>query len=333
MLRFSTDPFYLYPIKEDMIDRLFVDREDEIKIAKSLLSMRFEDAIEICVVAGGIGIGKSSFLHYVSKLAEEMAKNVEFFNNPNEFYSGIERIKGDNCVGIVDDVGKVSDQDAWKFYNFLEMELRARGGTLFFSDTYNRRMDTLRLRSFIVSQSVSLPRGLSKEKLTYFLNERMKNCLAPDDIFESPFENEVVEMAATRSSGNLRNFLNYMKNAWTVGLGGGKDIVNSEDMKNGIIITDRSLLGNCDLIDFKILWYSTIGTFNKSYIAHQCNIDSKTLESRLNSTLIDISSQHRSGKDVIVTSVYRHLKDGEEILEKIIEGLGLHLADITDGKE
>jgi hypothetical protein len=103
-------------------------------------------------------------------------------------------------------------------------------------------------------------------------------------------------------------------------------------MKAGMVIVDRALLGSCDLIDMKILWYSTSGDINKSYLAHQCGIDSKTLDSHIENRLADLIIQKRSGKDVLIASIYRYIDDGSEILEKIIEGLGIRKLDVTGGK-
>lgn len=332
MIKFKTDPFYLYPVKEDMIERLFVDREEEISIVRGILGMRFKDTVEICAVIGGIGVGKSSILHYIMKIAREMDYNVEFYSGHDSFYSGSKKIDKNKSVGLIDDVDKVSDEEARKFYSFVEKHMSMQGGIVFFSDTYSRDKDTLKLRNFTVSQNISLPTGLSKEKLKYFLEERMKKCQVTDEKFEFPYEDGALEMASTRSAGNLRSFLNYAKNGWVVAAGGRKSTVSRKDMKTGMIIVDRALLGSCDLIDFKILWYSTIGEINKSYLAHQCGIDIKTLDSRIEDRLTELIAQKKSGKDVIVASIYKYIDGGSDILEKIMEGLGIHKVDITGEK-
>jgi hypothetical protein len=180
-----------------------------------------------------------------------------------------------------------------------------------------------------VSHSISLPRGMNKEKLALFLQERMKKCMLPGERFTFPFDDESLAIAATRSKGNLRNYLNYTKNGWMIATGSGKSTVGMDDMKAGIIIVDRALLGICDIIDFKILWHSTVGDINKSYLAHQCGIDIKTLDSRMEDKLAELITQKRSGKDIIVTSIYKYIEGGQEILEKIMEGLGIHKLDIT----
>jgi len=331
MMKFSSDPFYLYAIKEDMVERLFVNREDEVNIIKGILGMPFGDNAEICAIIGGIGVGKSSILQYVKKLAGDMGFDVMFYNNLGQFYSEIDRIgKGKNRkVCLIDYVGIADDVEARNYYARIEEYLGEHGGLIFFTDTYHREKKTLERRNFTVSQNISLSIGLDREKLEYFLIERMKKCLVPGETFKFPYEEESMEIAVTRSRGNLRNYLNYSKNAWLVATGGEKNTVGKEDMKKGIITVDRALLGGCDLIDFKILWYSTVGDINKSYLAHQCGIDAKTLDSRLDSKLSEITSQKKQGKDVIVTTIYKYIDGGEEILSSVMEGLGFHKKDIT----
>ncbi|MDO9538093.1 MAG: hypothetical protein Q7J68_07225 [Thermoplasmata archaeon] len=333
MMGFISDPFYLYAIKDEMIDNLFVNREDELSIAKGILGMKFGDTTEICLIVGGIGVGKSSLLHRIVKIANDMGYNVEFFDSLDSFYSGIEKSRKKKTVSLIDDVGKVSDDEAREFYDHTEKHMSEHGGILFFSDTYHRHKKTLESRNFTVSQSISLPRGMNKEKLSYFLRERMKRCLAPGEKFDFPFEDESLNIAATRSGGNLRNFLNYAKNGWMVAAGSEKTTVGMEEMKTGMIIIDRALLGICDIIDFKILWHSTTGIINKTYLAHKCEIDTKTLDSRIDDKLAELITQKRSGKDVVVTSIYRYIDGGQEILENVMEGLGVHKADVTGGKD
>ncbi len=330
ILKFETDPFYLYPVKEDMIDRLFVDREEEINIAKGIMGMRFKDTAEICAVVGGIGVGKSSTLYYISNIAKKSGLRAELYDNPDDFYSESKKKKND--VSIIDNVDKLDDENARKYYNFIEKRVNKQGGIIFFSDNYNREKKTLILRNFTVSQNISLPKGLSREKLRYFLEERMKKCLEKERKLVFPFDDDAMEMASVRSTGNLRNFLNYAKNSWMVTIGGGGKKVTNKEMKAGMVIVDRALLGSCDLIDMKILWHSTSGDINKSYLAHQCGIDSKTLDSHVENRLADLITQKRSGKDVLITSIYRYVDDGPEILEEIIDGLGIRKLDVTGEK-
>jgi hypothetical protein len=331
ILKFETDPFYLYPVKEDMIDRLFVNRDEEINIAKGILGMRFKDIAEICVVVGGIGVGKSSILYYIVNIAKESGLSAHFYDNPDDFYSQAKKIKR-NGISIIDNVDKLDDENARKCYNFIEKHVGKLGGIIFFSDNYTRDKKTLKLRNFTVSQNISLPKGLSREKLRFFLEERMKKCLEKGNKLVFPFDDNAMEMASIRSTGNLRNFLNYAKNGWMVTIGGGGEKVTRKEMKAGMVIVDRALLGSCDLIDMKILWHSTSGDINKSYLAHQCGIDSKTLDSHIEDSLSDLITQKRSGKDVLITSIYRYIDGGSEILEKIIEGLGIRKLDVTGEK-
>jgi hypothetical protein len=330
-LKFETDPFYLYPVKEDMIDNLFVNREEEINIAKGILGMRFKDTAEICAVVGGIGVGKSSILYYIANIAKESGLGADFYDNPDDFYSESKKIKR-NDINIIDNVDKLDDENARKYYNFIEKHVGKIGGIIFFSDNYSRDKKTLKLRNFTVSQNISLPKGLSREKLRYFLEERMEKCLEKGNKLVFPFNDNAMEMASVRSTGNLRNFLNYAKNGWMVTIGGGGEKVTKREMKAGMVVVDRALLGSYDLIDMKILWHSTSGDINKSYLAHQCGIDSKTLDSHIENRLADIIIQKRSGKDVLITSIYRYIDDGPEILEKIIEGLGIRKLDVTGEK-
>jgi hypothetical protein len=332
ILKFETDPFYLYPVKEDMIDRLFVNREEEINIAKGILGMRFKDTAEICAVVGGIGVGKSSTLYYIANIAKDSGYSAEFYDNPDDFYSVSKKNKKEKRVRIIDNVDKLDDESARIYYNFIEKQMGKFRGIIFFSDNYNRDKKTLKLRNFTVSQNISLPKGLSRDKLRYFLEERMKKCLEKGNKLIFPFEDDALEMTSVRSTGNLRNFLNYAKNAWMVTIGGGGEKVTIKEMKAGLVIVDRALLGSCDLIDLKILWHSTSGDINKSYLAHQCGIDSKTLDSHIESRLADLITQKRSGKDVMITSIYRYIDDGPEILENIIEGLGIRMLDVTGEK-
>ena len=328
VMKFSADPFYLYPVRENMIDTLFVDREEEISLARGILGINFEDTFEICAVIGGIGVGKSSFLYYVIKIAKEMGYKVKFYSNPDEFYSATKKNNKNINVSLIDDVGKISEDEACKFYTYIE-KYTEKQGIIFFSDVYKRDKKTLELRKFTVSQNITLPQGLSKERLKYFLEERMKKCLSLNEKFEFPFEEKALEMANIRSTGNLRNFFNYSKNSWVIATGGGKNKINKKDMISGIIAIDRAILGSFDLIDYKILWHSTQGEINKSFLAHQCGIDSKTLESRIEDKLFELISQKRSGKDILIKSIYRYIEGGQEILERLLEGLGVHKIDLT----
>jgi len=332
MTRFKTDPFYLYPIKEEMLDRLFIDREEEIAIASGLLKMKFADATEICAILGGIGVGKSSFLHYIAQFGKGMGYDVKFYAAPSDFSSDKDSFEGDKLMVLIDDVAKLGDNDACDIYSTLEKQPEKKDCTVFFTDTYDRNRDAAKQRSFTVSHSISLPRGMNRDKLRYFLEERMRRCLSPGERYVFPFSDEAIEMAATRSNGNLRSFLNYAKNGWMIATGNKSKSVGEGEMKSGMIIIDRAMLGHCDLIDMKILWHSTVGDINKSYLAHQCGIDTKTLDSRISDKLSELVFQKKAGKDMMVTSVYRYVRNGQDILEKTMDGLGISLIDVA-GKE
>ena len=42
-----------------------------------------------------------------------------------------------------------------------------------------------------------------------------------------------------------------------------------------------------------------------------------------------LPARKKQGKDVIVTSIYKYIDGGEDILTKVMEGLGIHKKDIT----
>ena len=251
------------------------------------------------------------------------------FGNAGKFYSDAKSIEGGNTVYLIDDVDKLNDEEAGKFYTYIEEFLNANGGLIFFSDIYNRNKKTLTLRNFTVSQNISLPKNLPVEKLRYFLEERMKKCLIDPEGFSLPYDKGSLEMAGIRSTGNLRNFLNYTKNAYMIAVGSKRRSVRANDMKEGMIIVDRAFMGSCDMTDLRIIWYATKGDMNKSFLAHQCGIDVKTLDSRITDRLDEMIFTTRSGKDIIISSVYRNINDGNEILERIIESLGINKSDIV----
>lgn len=98
--------------------------------------------------------------------------------------------------------------------------------------------------------------------------------------------------------------------------------VTVENIRDGIVNVDTSLLSGKDLMDLKILWYSTVGDVNRSYLAHKCHIDSKTLDRRVEA-LPEFISKKRAGKDVKMQSIYCFLENGEEILERVFRNLGV----------
>ncbi len=329
MLEFERDPFYLFPIREGMLDVLFLDREEELSMAKGVLSMKYKDSQEICVILGGTGVGKSSILYNINRMAGELGHKTIFHANPEEFVRKTGEIESNVGVVIIDDIGKANNDLALRTYRAIEEHVSGTGGIVFFSDIYDRDKDTIKTRNFTVSQNISLPKSLSADRLSFFLEERMKRCLAKGEEYQFPFERAAVDMAATRSSGNLRNFLGYIKNAWLAAYGYEKDSVEVKDMQSSVVTMDRALLGSCDLVDLRILWYATSGETNKNFLAHQCGIDTKTMETRINGMLSDLIIQRRSGKEILVSTVYKYIKNGQYVLERIFEGLGIQITEIT----
>ena len=323
-MKFETDPFYLFPIKSDLLDKLFIDRENEINIAKSIIQYEFEGHKEICVINGGTGVGKSSLLQYINKLSIEAGKKTCLCKDYQEFKS--EKIE--EGVLIIDNIDKLKDEKVTKFYNKLEMMFET-SGTIFFSDTYNRSRDVVNSRNFIVSDIISLPRGLDKDKLRFFLDERMKNCVSDKEEYSFPFTDKALIISSKRANGNLRRFLRYTKSGWTIYRSKERTKLDEDIMKESVINVDRSLLGGLDSTDLRILWYSTIGEPNKEYLAHECNIHRNTLNQRLSHNINNLTSERREGKKVIINSIYKELEGGQEILEEILKGMG-HFSDIVE---
>ena len=133
-MKFKTDPFYLFPIRENMIDTLFVDREEEIKVVKGILNTSYENTKEICAVIGGIGVGKSSILQYIIRLAAKKKFHVNFFHSPDDFYSKSSINNKKRTVNIIDDVDKLDDKNSKKFYLELEEGTSQNGSITFFID-------------------------------------------------------------------------------------------------------------------------------------------------------------------------------------------------------
>ncbi len=319
---FEIDPFYLYPVDEEVIDRLFINRDKEIELARTTLEPGFKKYKEVCAVVGGIGVGKSSFINMINKMAIDMEKKTILENDLDKVKSRSDEILKDSDVLLIDDVDKIDDEDARDFYGLCESILED-DGVIFFADTHGRDPETVKRRSFTVSQFIMLPQELTNERLSFFLEERMRRCVIDESEFVLPFTDASLKMASIRSAGNLRNFLNYAKNGWKFFKGKEGEKVTKDDMKEGIITVDTSLLSGNDLIDFKIIWYSSVGEMNRSYLAHQCDIDSKTLDRRLEG-LSEIVTKKRVGKEVHIQSVYRRLDAGEEILENIFRNLGIN---------
>ncbi len=315
-MEFNTDPFYLYPIEESQIDMLFIDREEECDSIQAILETEFK---EICPIIGGIGTGKSSMLNYAYSSAKRLDKEVTHVEGLDEFERSVEGDLEKKDVVMIDDIDKLSDEEASKFYKKLETIIK-ENVTLFYTDTYQRKKETADLREFTSSQYITLPRSLNKENLNMLLEERMKNCVK-DGEFSYPFDEKAVEMASIRSQGNIRRFLTYAKHAWTIYRGKEKSSLGEDDMTQGVINVDRALLGRLDLTDLKIIWNSTAGRPNKSLLAHQTDIHPKTLDNRIKEDLSGLIMEVRDGQDVFVSSIYKKLPNGKEILQQILKDL------------
>jgi hypothetical protein len=329
---FEKDPFFLLPLNEKMIDSHFIDREKEVRTVNSLLKTRFKDTVEICAVIGGIGIGKSSMLNFIGRLATEMVFNVEHMTGPDAYPDDWVGEKAKITVFLIDDVDKADDRHAIDFYSRLE-KATSVGRMIFFSDTYDRTEQALHLRNHTVTHNITLPQKLGTDRLKYFLEERMKRCLAKGSSFEFPFNEESIAMASIRSGGNLRNFLNYTRHAWMVSTGDDRIEVVPADIIAGMVSIDSAQLGGCDTIDMKILWFSSIGDMNKAFLAHQCGINVKTMEGHIDGRLKELMKERKVGKESITNSVYRDIPGGQRILTEIIASLGFRFSDVTGSKE
>jgi hypothetical protein len=330
--RFKKDPFFLYPLTADMIDSHFVNREQEIKNVNGLLRTRFDDSIVICAVIGGIGIGKSSLLNYIGKLAGQEGISVEHIEGSQIFQPDIESSTQGPVAYLIDGLDKAEDQKALDFYSRLGCA-PAKGNLVFFTDTYDRGPQALHLRSHTISHNIALPQRLDKVHLRFFLEERMRRCLSEGARYEFPFEDDALDMAAVRSRGNLRTFLNYAKHAWTVSMGEERDRVTAADVISGMISVDSPLLGGCDIIDMRILWFSSSGEMNKAFLAHQCGINVKTLQGRIDSHLREFIDEDRIGKEVVLTSIYKRFPVGVDLLSQMIRDLGFQMSEVTGTTE
>jgi hypothetical protein len=331
-LRFEMDPFHLFPLKDEMLDTHFVDRDQEKRVVNSMFELRFKDSIEICAVIGGTGIGKSSMLNLIGNLAAKKKLPVEHLDGPDAYREGENGARTKRLVTIIDNVDKVDDERALAFYTALGKPPPS-GSMIFFSDTYDRSGQAIHLRRFTITQTIALPQRLGKDQLKFFLEERMRNCLPRNTVFKFPFSDEAIDVVSIRSRGNLRTFFNYAKHAWVESKASDRDMVGVDDVRSGIITLDRALLGGCDIIDMKILWYTTIGDMNKALLAHRCDVNYRTLESHIEHRLSEVIVEDRNKKEIAITSVYRHIPGGQEVLTEIIKGLGFHMTTITGTKE
>lgn len=143
MTEFKVDPFYLYPIEERLLDKLFIDRENELKLARSVFESSFEKPMEVSIVLGGIGIGKSSMLSYIQKMGKEKNYDVGTYTPEDDINS--RAIYKEKEVIVIDDLDKEPDDRARKFYRNLE-NLIKECDMIFFTDRYHRDEEALNLR-------------------------------------------------------------------------------------------------------------------------------------------------------------------------------------------
>ncbi len=320
-MKFKKNPFWLHPIKGDRISKLFINRDDELMVIQSVLETEYQKPSDICAIIGGTGIGKSSLLYQTKEIANDLDYDVGFKKGTSDLLSGSEDLIKSKDVAIIDDIDKLKDDQSEKFYNQLE-SLIDEITFVFFSDSYHRAESIRQSRSFVTTHSLTLPNGLNDDKLIYFLEKRMKNCLIKDaEEFELPFENTALEMATIRSRGNLRKFFNYAQTGWDIHRSQKHDTVTKEDMGKGIGMEDKTILGSFDNMDYKIIWHTTRGRFHKKLLAHECDTNRVTLNKRLKGPLSDLIVEEKKGKEIEVTSLYRKMPQGKQILEGMLRDL------------
>lgn len=324
-MKFSPTPFYLYPIEEPFLDDLFVNREEELKIAEDPFTSEYIDPSsisEICAVIGDIGSGKSSMLNYIRSSVEKEDFDVSFYNQEEEEFPSAKIFEDGSDVYVIDDVDKLDDEEAKQFYTRSEKAI-SKCNLIYFSETYSREESVVKLRNSTVSENIILPRFLREDALRDILQERMKNCLvSPESEFEFPFSDQAVKMASIRSRNNLRRFFKYCKEAWKISEG--KEHINGETMKKGISMMDRELVSRLDMNEIRILWTISESPKNKKYTANRANINRKTLDKNLEKgPLKSAVESRRKGNQVILTSVYSKLPMGKEILEDIYARMGI----------
>lgn len=321
-MKFKEDPFILDPVREDQIDLLFIDREEEIEEIKALLTPEFQKKKVVCPIIGGIGTGKSSLLIYVRAIAKEFDLDIVMLEDYDEFKQIGKKDLEEKKTVLVDDIDKLNDETAYDFYSELE-SLLEDGGNLFFSDTYQRDKETAHLRDFSTSDLITLPQSLNKEELQMFLEKRMKKTSIAED-FTFPFEEDTIELASIRALGNLRKFFKYTNKAWTLFRTSDKERVEEKDMLEAIRKVDRAEIGRLDPTSLETLWNCTIARKNKGVLAMDTGTHRSTVTNRLNDELSSLTKQVKEGKEVRVSSIYRDLPNGVEILEQILKDLGLY---------
>ncbi len=331
-MEFEENPFWLYPVKESQIDRLFINREDEVNKIKRMSNTQFKNIRIVCSILSGIGIGKSSMLRYVKKIAENNGFEVGLINGSSNILKHTEDLITKKDVALIDDVNKLIDEEARKLYQKID-GLLDEVTFVFFSDKLNRDREVEKMRDFTTSESIVLPKKMSQKKLKDFLEKRMQNCYIGEKSFENPFEKKALKMACDRSNGNLRSFLKYCQSAW-FNRELEKEAVTVKEMKKSILSADIKKVSGLDRTDYKILWLTTIGDIHKSFLAQKCDISRQTLYNKLQGRLRDLTSVERvgkkTGKATNVSSIYSDIPNGKEQLKKIFEELGVNLEEIRE---
>lgn len=331
-MKFEENPFWLYPVKESQIDTLFIDRKKKTNKIDRILNTQFKNVRIVCSILSGIGIGKSSMLRYVKRKAEKNEFEVGLLNNSSDILSDAEDLISKHDVALIDDINKLIDEDAREFYNLMESLLN-EVTFLFFTDKLNRDLEVEKLRDFTTSESIVLSKKMSDEKLRDFLTQRMKNCYTEKKPFENPFKDEALQMACDRSRGNLRAFFKYCQSAW-FNRETEEANVGKKEMQQAIMNVDVKKLSSLDKTDYKILWFSTIGDINQSFLAKKCDIHRRTLHNRLQGQLKDLISVEgvgqETGRATVVSSIYKDLPNGKEQLIDVFNELGVDLAEIRE---
>lgn len=321
-LDFELSPFYLYPIDKEHLEKLFINREAELKVIRSIFQSSHEQYSEICSVIGGIGEGKSSTLNYALKIAEEKDFKVAYSNGREGL---AEKTARENEVLILDDMDKLGDEEAEDFYREAETLIKDCQ-IIIFSDTNERRSEALKLRDFTVSQDITLPKFLTVEEFSTLLEQRMKNCLTSESSFEFPFDDQSIEMASLRAGSNLRSFLKYTKNAWNL-LEDGK--VNMDTMEKGISLVDRNIIDRLGKNGLKLLWVTTDNELNKSYTAELCGMDRSTLDRKIDGPLKELIETKKEGRSVKLTSIYSRVPRGKKILRRVYKKMGIDIEKLV----
>lgn len=321
-MKFKLNPFQLYPIRENQLDNLYIDRKKEIELIESILDTAFEKPDEVLPVLGEQGSGKSSTLNYIQYLAQKKGYNVASYTTDDEYLSP--DAYSNHHVVLIDNLDKANTEDLLDFYRKVE-ELIVNTKFIFFTERYNRAEEILQKRQSAISQKIPL-QHLDTGKLTEILKKRLKNCKKEKSEFEFPFTTDAMKLASQRASNNLRAFIKYSKNAWT--LASDQDNIDQEDMKEGIIMEDKTYLKPLSEDELKVIWYSTIGDFNMGYMSNLCNMSNQTLSKKIeNSKLL---FKERSGMETKVNSLYKKLPRGEEILRTMIDDLGVKFDEISE---